>query len=126
MPLFPLHVSGFSAVNTGLPLGSMYSDPEKSFWAQVRTQEQYGYEYMPLFGYAAYGAWELGGEVKFPEGEWDQAPSVIRYPITAEEDVARIETERLPDVDFMKLREVAPAVLECQFAIKTKNRWVLK
>jgi len=34
-------VGWFSARNVGYPIASVYNDPEKSFWAQVWTQEQY-------------------------------------------------------------------------------------
>ncbi|MBW1771861.1 MAG: uroporphyrinogen decarboxylase family protein [Deltaproteobacteria bacterium] len=98
VPFFPLHVMGFAAVNVGYPLGSMYSDAEMSFRAQVWTQEQYGYEYMPIYNYASYGAWEFGGEIKLPSREWDQAPSVVRYPVSSEEDVDRLERSGLPDI----------------------------
>lgn len=99
VPFFPLHVMGFSAVNVGYPIGSMYSHPEKSFWAQVWTQEQYGYEYMPIYNYAGYGAWELGGEIKLPSSEYDQGPSITRHPVATEEDVERLEQTRLPEVE---------------------------
>jgi len=98
VPLFPLHVLGFSAINVGYSLASIYNDPIKSFWAQVWTQEQYGYEFMPIYNFSAYGAWEFGGELKFPSSEWDQAPSVLRYPIESEEDLDKIERIGLPDV----------------------------
>ena len=147
VPLFPLHLGGFSAVNTGLPLGSMYSDPEKGFWAQIRTQEQYGYEHMPLYGYASYGAWELGGDVKFPAGEWDQAPTIIRYPVNSEEDIERLEAKGLPDVRssgsiplsmvFSKLQErnALPIAFQCgtpftravnACGVEKLMRWILK
>lgn len=124
VPFFPLHVTGFSAKNVGYPLGSMYSDPERSFWAQVWTQEQYGYEYMPAYGYASYGAWELGGEIKLPGSEYEQAPSIIRYPVANEEDIERLE-QKLPDVEsrgciplnlaFSKLQKAhgMPVVFPC-------------
>lgn len=31
-----------------------------------------------------------------------------------------------PDVDFQRLRSLMPHVLECQFAVHVKNRWVLR
>ena len=115
VPFFPLHISGFSSRNTGYPLGTMYSDPDKSFWAQVWTQEQYGFEYMPMYNYASYGAWEFGGEIKFPSSEFEQAPSIIRYPVESEKDIERIESDGLPEVrargsiplnvEFSKLQE---------------------
>jgi len=88
-------VGWFFARNVGSSITSIYNDPEKSFWAQVWTQEQYNYEGSPIFGYASYGAWEFGGEIKYPTTEWEQAPSVTRHPVESEEDVDNLQ---LPDV----------------------------
>lgn len=86
---------GFCARNVGYPVASIYNDPEKSFWAQIWTQEQYGFDGSPVFGYASYGAWEFGGKVKFPSSQWSQAPSITHHPVESEGDVERLE---LPDV----------------------------
>ena len=40
----------------------------------------------PRFQYGACGAWEFGGEIKMPSGEWMQAPSVVRYPVNNEQE----------------------------------------
>lgn len=88
-------VGWFSAKNVGFPIVSIYDDPEKSFWAQVWTQEQYNHEGGPIYSYASYGAWEFGGEIKYPTREAEQAPSIIRYPVESEED---IDSLKLPDV----------------------------
>ena len=94
VPFFPF-TRGFCARNVGYPLESFYTDPEKSFWAQVWTQEMYGYDGSPAIGYAAYGAWEFGGEVRFPSSQWEQAPIITRFPVQSEQDVWNL---RLPDV----------------------------
>lgn len=73
----------------------MYNDPQRSLEAQLWTAEQFGYEPIVLFGYASYGGWEFGGEVKMPTTEWEGAPSVARHPIESDEDVEKLE---LPDV----------------------------
>ena len=85
----------FCARNVGYPVASVYDDPEKSFWAQVWTQEQYGYDGGVIFSYAAYGSWEFGGQIKYPTTEREQAPSVTRYPVESEEDIDKLE---VPDV----------------------------
>ena len=53
MPLYPFML-GFSAKNVGYPL-TVYSDPSKSFEAQLWTQEQYGFDWGPIYGYSSYG-----------------------------------------------------------------------
>lgn len=88
--------TGFSARNVGYPVASVYNDAEQSFRAQVWTQEQYCCDGYTIFGYASYGAWEFGGEIKYPEKEREQAPSIIRHPVESEEDVDKL---RLPDIE---------------------------
>ena len=114
-------ILGFCAKNVGLPVATIYSNPEESFRAQVCTKEQYGYDSDPFFGYASYGGPEFGGEIKLPEGEFEQAPSHKRFAVQGEEDVDRLE---LPDVkkagmlplamQFSKIQEknhVSPSVV---------------
>ena len=81
---------GFCAKNVGYSVASIYSDPEKSFWAQVRTREQYGYDSEPFYGYASYGGWEFGGEIILPDGEYEQAPSHGRFAVQTEQDVEKL------------------------------------
>ncbi|MDP2931836.1 MAG: uroporphyrinogen decarboxylase family protein, partial [Chloroflexota bacterium] len=93
----PFHnfILGFCARNVGYPVAAMYNDPEKSFQAQLWTLEQYGFDGSPDFGYASYGGWEFGGEIRFPASQWEQAPSIVRFPVQSEEDVSKLT---LPDV----------------------------
>jgi uroporphyrinogen decarboxylase len=86
---------GFCARNVGYPLSAIYRDPEKSFGAQSLTREQYDYDSDPFYGYASYGGWEFGGEIKLPESEYEQAPSHGRFAVETESDVAKLKT---PDV----------------------------
>ena len=88
-------ILGFCARNVGYPVATIYSEPEKSFRAQVLTREQYGYDSDPFYGYASYGGWEFGGEINLPDGEYEQAPSHGRFAVESERDVERLE---LPDV----------------------------
>lgn len=88
-------ILGFCAKNVGFPVASIYSDPERSMDAQKRTREQYGYDSDPFYGYASYGACEFGGEVKLPDGEYEQAPAHTRFAVMKEQDVEKLG---LPDV----------------------------
>lgn len=142
--LFIPFIRAFCSRNVGYPIATQYTDPQKSFWPQVWTQEQYGYDGYPIFGYASYGAWEFGGDIKFPTKEGEHAPSITRYPVQSEEDVERIE---LPDVkragmlplamEFSKLQEKfgLPIVPSCGSpftraanvcGVDRLCRWVLK
>ena len=46
---------------------------------------------------------------------------VIRFNLTG-----GLRTRDYPDVDFENMRAGMPAILECQFAIQTGKRWVIK
>ena len=94
VPLFPF-LLGFCARNAGYPLSTIYRDPKKSFEAQLWTLEQYGFDWGPIYGYASYGTWEFGGEVKMPTGRYEQAPLHAMFPVQSEDDVKALE---LPDV----------------------------
>lgn len=99
-------ILGFCAKNVGYPVATIYSDPLKSFKAQMWTREQYGYDSEPFYGYASFGGWEFGGEIKLPRGEYEQAPSHTRFAVEKEEDVEKLE---LPDV---KKAGILPLAME--------------
>jgi uroporphyrinogen decarboxylase len=88
-------ILGFCAKNVGYSVATIYNDPEKSFRAQVWTQEQYGYDSEPFYGYASYGGWEFGGEINLPRSEYEQAPSHGRFAVEKEQDFERL---CMPDV----------------------------
>ena len=94
VPVFPLGIRAFAALGAGYTIGDAYSDGEKSCRSELWAQEQYGFDGFPNFAYGTFGAWEFGGEIRFPEGEFQQAPMAVRYPVVSEEDVS---TLRLPD-----------------------------
>ena len=86
---------GFSIRNVGYPLARTYDDPEKSFWAQVWSNEMYGATHYTWYLGGAFPAREFGGEVRMPGDEYSMAPSLIRPAIQSEEDIEKLE---LPDV----------------------------
>ncbi len=88
-------ILGFCAKNVGFSTAAIYSDAEASFRAQVWTKEQNHYDSDPFYGYASYGGYEFGGEIKLPEGQYEQAPSHTRFAVEREQDVEKLE---LPDV----------------------------
>lgn len=111
VPFFPFSL-GFSARNVGFPIGSVYSEPVRSFDAQLWTQQMYGHDQDPFFGSAVYGTSEFGGEVEFPVNDSIQSPRSIRYPVQALEDIDKL---KLPDprsagnlpkaLEFSKIQE---------------------
>jgi uroporphyrinogen decarboxylase len=86
---------GFCGINLGYPISSIYDNPEKSFFAQLWTHEQYGYDWGPIYGYASYGTWEFGGKIKMPDSIYEQAPHQAELPVKSEDDVFEL---KLPDV----------------------------
>ncbi len=143
IPLFPF-ILGFCAKNAGYPIATIYQDAQKSFELQTFTHEQYGFDWGPLYGYASYGTWEFGGEIKMPESTYEQAPFHTRFPVNVEEDVDELQ---LPDptkagvlpiaMEFSKLQasNQKPISIICggNFSIagnicpvETLCRWMLK
>jgi uroporphyrinogen decarboxylase len=95
IPITNFGMREFCALNLGYTIADSYMNPEKSVYAQTCTMEQYGFQLEPNIAYASYGAWEFGGEIKMPSGEWEQAPYIKRYPITTEKEVGDLS---LPDI----------------------------
>ncbi|MBN2324369.1 MAG: uroporphyrinogen decarboxylase family protein [Spirochaetes bacterium] len=89
-------ILGFAASATGCSTADIYSDPQKSFEAQLKTRDIYGYDSDPFFGYASYGAWEFGAKIRLPHGPYQQAPAVEgRLPVETEKDVEALELPKL-------------------------------
>jgi uroporphyrinogen decarboxylase len=110
VPHFPF-ILGFSAKNLGRPIATIYNDAEKSFDAQMKTFEQYGVDWGPIYGYASYGTWEFGGEVEMPAGNYQQAPAHKMFPVKSEAD---IDSLTLPDVKTAGCLPIAMAFSKLQ------------
>lgn len=96
VPIWPFAYDAFATVYSKATIADAYNNPEVALAAQRKACQDFGWVYTPFSGYAAFGGWELGGDIKWPTGEYDQAPSVVRYPIQSEEDVWNLT---LPDVE---------------------------
>jgi len=94
VPFF-ISALGFSAQVVGYPIARIFDDPEKSFWAQVWTQEMFGSDGGPSYSFSMSVTWDFGGGIKFPTTQWEQVPATERYPVESEADVERLEA---PDV----------------------------
>jgi len=102
----------FCATNVGIPKADIFEFPEKSYQAQKWTMEQYHAEQAPFYTFVAYGSWEFGGEIEWPEDRWASGPSVAKRPVQTLEDLKNL---KLPDVktagclprmmEFAKLQE---------------------
>ena len=99
---FVISAMGFSARTVGYPIASTYNDPQKSFWAQLWTNEMYGTDGSPLYLMPA--SPEFGGEIKFPTNEWEQSPTLISYPVQSEDDIDKLT---IPDIKTAGLYPLA-------------------
>lgn len=95
VPVWPLPL-GYTVVNSGHTIADFYRDPKISIDAQVWAIEQYGW--LPIVSVpvrtAVWPALEFGGEIKWPEGEFSQAPTVTRHPVQSDEDILNL---KIPD-----------------------------
>ncbi len=93
VPFVP-RVYGYPMALSGWEVADAYCDADRSFRARIKAQELAGYDDpFALYAYASMGAWEFGGEVKMPAGEYGAAPSITRHPVTCEDD---LENLRVP------------------------------
>jgi len=103
VPNWPFAAAGFCCVYTGTTIADAYNKPPISLAAQRKTAQDFGWVFVPMLGYAAMGAWEFGGEVKWPSGEWAQAPSVIRLPVNSVEDIWKLKEPDYATSGFVPL-----------------------
>jgi uroporphyrinogen decarboxylase len=91
-------------VYTGTSVADAYNKPEVSLEAQRKTCEDFGWVFIPWIGYAAMGAWEFGGEIKWPSGEFAQAPMITRLPVETVDDVWKLKVPDYPTTGFLPLQ----------------------
>jgi len=139
---------GFFTYYTRGSIAEAYNNPKVALESQRKACRDFGWLNLPLYSYL-FGAWEFGGEVKWPSGEFSQAPMVVRHPVETPEDALSL---KMPDVktagftplltEFAKLslRDVpdnelfpAPSCSEGPFVIASMmcnieklGRWMIK
>lgn len=91
VPIWPATANGFAVAYNGLPIGRAYTDPEACYNSLRKACLDFGWVFVPWMAYASMGAWEFGGEVRMPTGEFDQAPVVVRHPIEKDEDIYHLK-----------------------------------
>ena len=95
VPIWPFGAAAFHTVYTGTSIADAFNKPDVSLAAQRKTCQDFDWVFVPMFGYASYGGWELGGDIKWPSGEYAQAPTVARFPVETADDVMNL---KVPDV----------------------------
>jgi uroporphyrinogen decarboxylase len=87
--------TGFNTRNAGHTVADAYQDPKKSFADMQWTTEQYGWDPIPQYaGHTVLGAWDFGGLVRMPQGEFEGALVVTQHPVQNEDDLIGL---RVPD-----------------------------
>jgi uroporphyrinogen decarboxylase len=101
---FDTFTSAFAAAMVGYSKVDIYEDPEKAFWAKLRTQEMFGaWGFIPYSG-GAPCAREFGGKVEMPTSEYAMAPSLSRPAVQSEEDVWKLEVPNVKTAGMLPLR----------------------
>ena len=94
VPIWPFAETSYAAY-AQISIADTYNNPAAALDGQRRTCDYFQWVCAPWIGYAAYGGWEFGGDIKWPSGEYAQAPAITRYPVEKVEDVYKV---KLPDV----------------------------
>jgi uroporphyrinogen decarboxylase len=115
VPLFPFGAGGFCMMYGKASIADAYSKPDVSYAAQLKTCRDFGWVFVPGVGYAAFGGWEFGGEIKLPTSEFEQALTITRRAVETEEDVWKLKP---PDV---KNAGITPIAVEF-FNISSRER----
>jgi len=112
VPIWPFAL-GFSGIYSGMTIEDIYNKPALSLEAQRKTCHEFGWMSTPLIYYAIFGGYEFGGEIKWPTGEYAQAPSIMKRFVETPEEAMKLT---LPDVKnagiIPKQIEIAKLALE--------------
>jgi uroporphyrinogen decarboxylase len=87
--------SGFAATCAGISMAEIYNSPLKALDVQRKASRDFGWAIVPMLGYASFGGWEFGGDIKWPDSEFSQAPLLTRHAVQNEEDAWKLKR---PDV----------------------------
>ena len=91
VPIWPF-AAGFPMVYAGVSVADAYNNPKLSLEVGRKVAREFDWLYFAMgSGYAAFGGWEFGGEIKWPSGEFAQAPSVLRHAVETVEEAMKLE-----------------------------------
>jgi uroporphyrinogen decarboxylase len=107
---FNLFSFAFSGVNAGIRINDFYYDMKKMCDSSIKTIKQYHAQPFAFTGYPAIGPWELGGEFKWPTGEFAQCPSATPA-VETEEEAWNL---KLPDIEEFMTLGYMPRFLEVE------------
>ena len=119
VPVWPFDYSAFAVANARYDFATIYDHPDKALEAQQWCCEQYGWVFVPTFGFASYGGWEFGGEIKWPTGEYNQIPSLVRHAVATEEDAWNL---KLPNVETAGFTPLLTKFSELASKVELNNK----
>ena len=85
---------GFPTLYNGGSIADAYNNPEKCLAAQRRVCKDFGWVFFPFMITSIIPA--FGGEIKWPSGDFSQAPITIKHPVATPEDALSLKMP--PDV----------------------------
>jgi uroporphyrinogen decarboxylase len=94
VPIWPIAL-GFCTVYIGGHLSDSYTNPDLYMEGYYKACEDFDWVNFPMIASVTTFASEFGGEIKWPDGEFAQAPMITRFAVETAEDVMNLE---IPDI----------------------------
>jgi uroporphyrinogen decarboxylase len=104
---------GFCTVYAGGAVGDAYSKPDFFLEAERKAARDFDWVSYPMIPGNTCLASEFGGDIKYPTGEYAQAPMVTRFPVDTEEQAMNL---KMPDV--LKAGTVPSRIKFCNLSSK--------
>jgi uroporphyrinogen decarboxylase len=115
VPILPISL-GFSAIYIGGTINQAYTNAQVYIDGLRKCCEDFDWIFYPLGAPVTTLSSEFGGEMKWPDSEYTQAPMVTRFPVNTPEDVDNL---KMPDI---KTAGTGPKRMEySQLSSKEKN-----
>jgi uroporphyrinogen decarboxylase len=103
VPIWPFAL-GFTTVYAGITVADAYNNPKMSYEAHKKTCRDLGWLFMPMIGYASFGGWEFGGEMRWPSGRFAQSPMVTSRSVQTVEDALNLKMPDVKDAGIVPLQ----------------------
>jgi uroporphyrinogen decarboxylase len=104
IPVYPFAM-GFPVVYTQTDIADAYNKPEVAYAAQKKAAKDFEWVFFPQLAYASFGGWEFGGEIKWPGGDFAQAPTITKHVIDKPEQVADLQMPDIPNAGIIPIQK---------------------
>jgi uroporphyrinogen decarboxylase len=115
VPIWPLAL-GFNTIYVGKSIAEAYLNPSAHMEGLRKTSADFDWVFYLQGANFTTLATEFGGEIKFPDSDYSQAPMITRFPVETVDDVFNL---KMPDV------KTAGTVLKrmefCKMTVQEKN-----